>query len=170
MSRVEPAHDFAMPRVSWAARLRALDPMLLLWVALAAALIFLVVNPLFRLVLTSFQAADTGELTLANYVTAYSRPRYVQALWNSLVLGTAVSALCVVFAVPMAWALSRTDMPAKNLVRLSVFGAFVTPPYLGAIGWILLAGPNAGWLNRTWVGLTGAEHGLFDIYSFPGLT
>jgi iron(III) transport system permease protein len=84
-------------------------------------------------------------------------------------LGAAVSALCVLFAVPMAWAISRTDMPAKHLVRLSVFGAFVTPPYLGAIGWILLAGPNAGWLNRVWVALTGAESGLFDIYSFPGL-
>ena len=50
-----------------------------------------------------------------------------------------------------------------------VLGAFITPPYLGAIGWILLAGPNAGWLNKIWMGLTGAEHGLFNIYSMPGL-
>jgi iron(III) transport system permease protein len=172
MSRVEPVGDLVarpLRRATLAARLRALDPTLLLWVVLAAALVFLVVNPLLRLVLTSFQAADTGAFTLANYVAAYSRPRYLQALWNSLMLGAAVSALSVLFAVPMAWAISRTDMPAKNLVRLSVFGAFVTPPYLGAIGWILLAGPNAGWLNRAWVALTGAESGLFDIYSFPGL-
>ncbi len=171
MSRVEPA-GLALPahRSAWSARLRALDPMLLLWVALAAVLVFLVVNPLFRLVLTSLQTADGSAFTLSNYVAAYSRPRYVQALWNSLMLGASVSVLTVLFAVPMAWAISRTDMPGKNLVRLSVFGAFVTPPYLGAIGWILLAGPNAGWLNRTWVWLTGAESGLFDIYSFPGLT
>ena len=50
-----------------------------------------------------------------------------------------------------------------------VLGAFIIPPYLGAIGWILLAGPNAGWLNRIWVGLTGAEDGLVNIYTFSGL-
>jgi len=150
--------------------MRALDPTVLVWLALAAVLIFLVVNPLLRLVLTSFQAADTHAFTVANYIEAYSRPRYIEALRNSLMLGAAVSALTLLFAVPMAWAISRTDMPGKHLIRLGAFGAFVTPPYLGAIGWILLAGPNAGWLNRAWMGLTGAEHGLFDIYSFPGLT
>jgi iron(III) transport system permease protein len=71
--------------------------------------------------------------------------------------------------VPIAWAISRTDMPAKGLVRLMVFGAFITPPYLGAIGWILLAGPNAGWLNKAWMALTGAGHGIFNVYSMPGL-
>ncbi|MEJ0071522.1 MAG: iron ABC transporter permease [Pseudomonadota bacterium] len=171
MSRVEPAAALDLPlrRAGWAARLRAFDRTMLLWLALAAVLIYLVVNPLLRLVVTSFQTVDTGDFTLANYAAAYGRPRYVQALWNSLMLGAAVSVLCVLFAVPMAWAIARTDMPGKHLVRLSVFGAFVTPPYLGAIGWILLAGPNAGWLNRIWIASTGAGTGLFDIYSFPGL-
>jgi iron(III) transport system permease protein len=50
-----------------------------------------------------------------------------------------------------------------------VFGAFIIPPYLGAIGWILLAGPNAGWLNKIWIALTGAESGLFNVYSMAGL-
>ena len=50
-----------------------------------------------------------------------------------------------------------------------VFGAFIIPPYLGAIGWILLAGPNAGWLNKVWIALTGAESGLFNVYSMTGL-
>jgi hypothetical protein len=50
-----------------------------------------------------------------------------------------------------------------------VLGAFITPPYLGAIGWILLAGPNSGWLNQVWMAVTGAHEGLFNIYSFEGL-
>ena len=33
---------------------------------------------------------------------------------------------------------------------LTVLGAFILPPYLGAIGWILLAGPNAGFINQLW--------------------
>ncbi len=148
---------------------RRFDPLILLWVALALILGFLVINPLLRLVMTSLEAADTGAFTFANYVAAYGRPRYVQALWNSLRLGLSVTVLCLVFALPMAWAVSRTDMPGKGAIRLLVLGAFITPPYLGAIGWILLAGPNAGWINKLYVALTGASEGFLDIYSFPGL-
>jgi iron(III) transport system permease protein len=150
-------------------RARSFDPLLILWLVLAAALILLVINPLFRLVQTSLQDADTGDFTLLNYVAAFSRPRYILAMWNSLRLGASVTVLCLIFAVPIAWAVSRTDMPCKGLVRMLVLGAFITPPYLGAIGWILLAGPNSGWLNRVWMGLTGAQEGLFNIYSFTGL-
>ncbi len=147
---------------------RRFDPLLLLWIGLAAALIFLVVNPLLRLLLTSLQTAD-GVWTLGNYFAAYGRPRYIQALWNTLHMGVWVTALCMAFALPIAWAVSRTDMPGKSAVRVLVLGAFATPPYLGAIGWILLAGPNAGWLNKLYMSATGADEGLLDIYSFPGL-
>jgi iron(III) transport system permease protein len=153
-------------------RRRALpfDPLIILWIVLAAALVLLVVNPLFRLVQTSLQDTDTGAFTWMNYVTAYSRPRYIGAMLNSLRLGAGVTVLCLLFAVPIAWAVSRTDMPAKGLIRFLVLGAFVTPPYLGAIAWILLAGPNSGWLNRVWMAVTGAHQGPFNIYSFGGLT
>ena len=172
MARTEPADTpLAWARPSVATRLRNFDPTILVWLLLIAILAFLVINPLLRLVLVSLAEKDTGAFTLANYAAAYGRPRYIQALWNSVVLGAAVSVLCLIFAVPIAWGVSRTDMPAKGLVRLLVLGAFITPPYLGAIGWILLAGPNAGWINRIWYALGGTEgEPLFDIYSFPGLT
>ncbi len=150
-------------------RARSFDPLLLLWILLAAVLVFLVVNPLFRLVQTSLEEADTGAFTLLNYVAAFSRPRYITALLNSLRLGAMVTALCLLFAVPMAWAIARTDMPGKGFIRLLVLGAFITPPYLGAIGWILLSGPNSGWLNRVWMAATGLPEGIFDVYTFNGL-
>lgn len=145
------------------------DPLIILWVLLALALLVLVVNPLFRLIQTSLQDTDTGAFTWMNYVTAYSRARYITAMLNSLRLGASVTVICLVLAVPVAWGVSRTDMPLKGMIRILVLGAFVTPPYLGAIGWILLAGPNSGWLNRGWMALTGAQEGLFNIYSFGGL-
>ena len=88
---------------------------------------------------------------------------------NSLKLGAAAAALAGVFAVPLAWAVSRTDMPGRGFTRMLVLATFITPPYLGAVGWILLAGPNAGWLNRVCMLVTGAEAGPFNIYSFTGL-
>ncbi|MFN5143141.1 MAG: ABC transporter permease, partial [Burkholderiales bacterium] len=48
-------------------------------------------------------------------------------------------------------------------------GTFVIPPYLGAVGWILLAGPKAGWLNRLFTDWLGWESGPLNIYSMTGL-
>ena len=147
---------------------RHLDKSSWVWLLAIAALLFLVVNPLLRLLVVSFQQPD-GAFTLANYAAAYSRSRYVDALVNSLILGVSAASLCLVFGVPLAWALSRTDMPGKGLVWVSILGTFIIPPYLGAVGWILLAGPNAGWLNRLVVELTGMEKGPFNIYTMAGL-
>jgi iron(III) transport system permease protein len=149
-------------------RWRHLDRSLVVWILLAGALLLLVVNPLARLLWSSFQS-ESGAFTLANYAAAYGRWRYVEALLNSLVIGLAVGALCLVFGVPMAWAVSRTDMPGKGLVWAAILGTFIVPNYLGAVAWILLAGPNAGWLNRLYKGLTGADAGPFNIYTKTGL-
>lgn len=148
---------------------RNLDKSAWVWVLAIVVLVLLVVNPLLRLLIVSFQQPDTGAYTLANYAAAYGRSRYVDALVNSLILGVSAASLCLVFGLPLAWAVSRTDMPGKNLVWISILGTFIIPPYLGAVGWILLAGPNAGWLNRLVVELTGMEKGPFNIYSMTGL-
>ncbi len=150
-------------------RWRHLDKSVFLWLLLVAALLVLVINPLARLVWSSVQDGATGAVTLDNYLAAYGRWRYLEALVNSLVLGLAVAAVCVVFGVPMAWAVSRTDMPGKGLVWAAILGTFIMPSYLGAVAWILLAGPNAGWLNRVYMGLTGAAAGPFNIYTMAGL-
>ncbi len=141
----------------------------LIWVAVALILVVLVVNPLLQLVRISLEDGATGAVTLSNYVEAFSRWRYIAGFRNSLIMGVCVAFLALVMAVPMAWAVSRSDMPAKHLVRLMVLATFITPPFLGATSWILLAGPNAGWLNRLYKGLTGAETGFLDIYTFAGL-
>jgi iron(III) transport system permease protein len=152
------------------ARLRHIEPVMLLWIALIGVLLFLVAFPLAKLFVVSFEDQRTGAFTLGNYAFAYGRERYINALVNSLLLGLASATLAVILAVPMAWALSRTDMPGKGLTWATVLGAFILPPYLSAIGWILLAGPNAGFVNRFWRDLTGLDAPLFNIYSFEGMT
>ena len=170
--RVAEGEAAAVPAVAPSAfgqRWRHLDKSSWVWLLAIAVLVFLVVNPLARLFIVSFQEPDSGAFTLANYVAAYSRSRYIDALGHSLVLGLSAASLCLAFGVPLAWAVSRTDMPAKGLVWVSILGTFIIPPYLGAVGWILLAGPNAGWLNRIVMSVFGADKGPFNIYSMPGL-
>ena len=145
------------------------NPTKLLWAGLALALILLVGNPLLRLILISFQDPSSGVYTFGNYTEIASRWRYLIGYRNSLALGFSVACLCLLFAVPMAWGVSRTNMPGKNLIQVLVLATFVTPPFLGATSWILLAGPNAGWINRAYMAIFGAETGILNIYSFPGL-
>lgn len=168
MSTVTPPASAAGRPASLGERLRHMDRSYWVWILAIVVLLVLVVNPLVRLLLVSFQDSE-GAFTLANYASAYGRSRHIDALLNSLVLGVSAASLCLVFGVPMAWALSRTDMPWKGLIWISILGTFIIPPYLGAVGWILLAGPNAGWLNRAFVALTGADSGPFNIYSMTGL-
>ena len=72
----------------------------------------------------------------------------------------------------MGWLVARTDMPLRRTVRALVTASFVTPPFLGAIAWELLAAPNCGppqqGLARASTGGREDEH-LFNIYSLPGL-
>lgn len=147
----------------------AINPTTLVALLLALILIFLVANPLFQLVKYSFTRASDGSLTFANYVTAFGRPRYVQALINTLELATVATAICGVIAVPLAWAVSRTNMPGRGFVHVMVMASFLIPPFVGAIGWILLGGPNSGWVNRAWMAVTGASSGPINVFTFSGL-
>ncbi len=152
-----------------AGRFGRLEPATLVWVLLVAVLALLVLWPIGELVVTSFQKARTGVFTIQNYFDAYGRARYVDALLNSLALGAVSAIISVVLAVPMAWAAARTDMPGRGFATFTVLAAFILPPYLGAVGWILLAGPNAGWINQIWSFVTGAEASLVNVYTFSGL-
>ncbi len=159
---------------AWRARVpsRWADPSLWLFGVLTVLLAFLVANPILRLIWDSVAASDGG-VTLRHYAAAFGRSRHVQAMLNSLLLGGAVTGIALLLGVPLALAVSRTNMPGRQLTHLSVLAAFVMPNFLGAIAWILLAGPNAGWLNRLWVevfgGVFGSNRGPLNIFSFWGL-
>ena len=49
--------------------------------------------------------------------------------------------------------------------------SFITPPFIGAVAWVLLAAPNSGLLNQYYRWITGAgpfDH-LFNIFSSAGI-
>jgi iron(III) transport system permease protein len=138
-------------------------------VALAAlALLLLVVHPLGWIVFNSLHDDATGAWSVANYATLVSNRSLIEPMVNSLLLGFAVAVLSVVLGVPIAWLVARTDMPGRKLVGVLVLAAFVTPSFIGATAWILLAAPNSGWLNVLARKLPGIGRPLFDIYSMPG--
>ena len=136
---------------------------------LATALVLLIVLPMSWLVYYAF--TDKGSFTLENFGRLVSDPTFLEPLITTFILATSTSLICCIVAAPMGWLVARTDMPLRRTVRLMVTASFVTPPFLGAIAWELLAAPNSGLLNklaRSAFGVADDEH-VFNIYSFPGL-
>jgi iron(III) transport system permease protein len=133
----------------------------------AVALLGLVVLPLISLVLSS--VIDDGQPTLAHFRAALGKRLYVQALWNSLVLGAWTAVLSVVIGLPMAWAVGRTDAPGKRFIHLTAVIAYITPPYLTAIAFVYLFSPNAGLLNRFARETLGLPALTFNVFSMAGL-
>jgi iron(III) transport system permease protein len=135
----------------------------------AAVLVLLIVLPMSWLVYYAF--TDKGSFTLENFGRLVSDPTFLEPLITTFILATSTSLICCIVAAPMGWLVARTDMPLRRTVRLMVTASFVTPPFLGAIAWELLAAPNSGLLNklaRSAFGVADDEH-VFNIYSFPGL-
>ena len=140
------------PEVSPAARTARrlwFDPSTLVWVTIAVILTILVVVPLYRLVVLSFRPTgqDAG-WTIAQYLRAFGDPLHLKPILNTAIICFATSIFSTLIGAIVAWGVTRTDIPGGTFLRTSVLASFVMPPFLGAIAWILLAGPSAGLLNR----------------------
>jgi len=144
-----------------------MDRSLPVWVITALALALLILWPLGWLAYVS--VSGEGGLTLAHYRKVFTDPHFQKALWNTVILAFWVGLASLAIGIPMAWLSARTDLPGKRLIRGLMMASFVTPPFLGAFAWVMLAGPNAGLLNKVYRTLTGAEDPLVNIFSMPGL-
>ena len=145
-----------------------MDRSLPVWILAALALVMLIVLPLGWLVSMSLHGTEGGA-TLAHYERAFGDPALRTALWNTLILAFWVGLASLAIGAPMAWLVARTDLPGRRLMQHLIMASFVTPPFLGAVAWVMLAGPNAGALNRLYRSLTGSEDPLFNVFTMTGL-
>src|SRR5450631_2825538 len=136
----------------------------------AVCLILLIVLPLSWLAVYSV-TDKANHLTLQNFVTLFTDPDFLDPLLTTAIIATTSATICCLVAAPMGWLVSRTDMPGRQFIRALVTASFVTPPFLGAVAWELLAAPNSGLLNQLYRLVTGAESDahLFNIYSMTGI-
>src|SRR6476659_2080767 len=138
-----------------------------LWL-FAAFMIVLIVLPMSWLAVFAF-TDKARHPTLQNFVTLFTDPAFLDPLLTTAIIATTSAVICCLVAAPIGWLVSRTAMPGRQTIRALVTASFVTPPFLGAVAWELLAAPNSGLLNQLYRYLIGAEDPLFDIYSLTGL-
>lgn len=148
-------------------RLKYRDPSLAVWIGAALFLVFLMLFPLGAIFSASIW--DQTGLTFSKYIEVFSNRVFFTAIWNTVIVSFWVGLIALVIGGLLAWVVTRTDVPLKKTIRALVMASFVTPPFLGAFAWTLLAGPNAGLLNRFYRTITGTEDALFNIFTMPGL-
>jgi iron(III) transport system permease protein len=96
------------------------------------------------LVLAFFPGAfgqGTGGFSLAPFRTAY-QGYVVTALFNSLWVGLAASAIALAVAVGLAWLCERIRIPGAGAWRLGVWALLLVPTYLSALGYEDMLAPQ----------------------------
>ncbi|MBO0752248.1 MAG: iron ABC transporter permease, partial [Bradyrhizobiaceae bacterium] len=159
---------FADSNSGW--RPRRFDLSMPLFAVLTVVLCVLVLFPLGWLVY--YAVTDrSGSLTLANFSRLLSDASIHRAFVIAMAMAAGVGLFSCLVATPLAFLVARTDMPGQRLIRSLVTASFVTPPFLGAIAWAMLAAPNSGILNNIyrWAFDLDPSAVLFNIYTFPGL-
>jgi len=83
-------------------------------------------------------------------------PAVLGALRLSLVTASAATVLCLVFGVPLAWLLARSELPGLRAARALVTVPLVLPPVVGGVALLLVLG-RSGLIGRyleAWFGFS----------------
>lgn len=134
-----------------------------------AAVSILIIFPLVRMFKGSILTPE-GQFSLIFFKNIINDPALFQAFKNSMFIAVGATFISLITGVPMAWAVSRTDIPLKNFIRNLTTVSMVTPPFLGAIAWIFLLGPGSGKFNMLFKKLFNTQLTLFNIFSLEGIT
>lgn len=139
----------------------------LIMIAAVGAVTVLVVLPIGSLLIGSVWSEDG--LTFALFERALSARLYLQALINSLILGAWTSLFSVIIGVPLAWTVSRTNVPGKRMIQITASLSYLSPPFLTAIAFVYLFSPNSGLINMFMRDVVGLPWLTFNIFSMTGL-
>ncbi|RPJ78150.1 MAG: iron ABC transporter permease [Alphaproteobacteria bacterium] len=99
---------------------------------------------------------------IQDFLAVLKNENTLKAIKNTLLVSGSVGLFCLILGIPLSWILTRTDLPMKKNFRSWFCLPYAIPPFVGAIGWIILANPTSGVLNQ-WFGLH------LNIYTFWGL-
>jgi iron(III) transport system permease protein len=132
-----------------------------IWVWLSCAMLVLLgvflVYPVANIFLASLGGPGHGE----GWAIVFGDPRYLRAIANTLLLGTAVTLAAMGVGVPLAYLTARYDYPGKAIVSILPLVTLVTPEVIVAQTWLMMLGNNG--LIRRWL----LEHGV-ALPSFSG--
>lgn len=135
-----------------------------------AVVVVLLILPLLNIFASSFIGKETGRLDLSNYREFLSKPYYLTAILNSLVVSVGGTIGAVVLGVPLAFFVSRYRIYATPMLSTLAVLALLSPPFIGAYSWVIMLGNNGfvrNFLSSFGVGLPTiyGPFGIILVYS-----
>jgi iron(III) transport system permease protein len=148
------------------------EPQLAVVTFVGVVIAYLALSPTVMLFYGSFRSTPlgvAGELTLANYILAYTDPLTYQLLANSFIFAAGSAALATVLAAVLAWISIRTNAPFRKLFELTAIIPNIFPPVMLAVSWTVLLSPRTGLINRLLMDLFALESAPLNVYSMSGM-
>ncbi len=104
-----------------------------------------------------------GLLTNIDRLSDISTGPHGALLLNSLRLASATAVFSLFAGVPIAFLVSKTDLPRKGLFKLAFAAILIIPPYISALAWIDMLGPD-GFLRSFLLGIFGISPSIYGLW------
>lgn len=101
----------------------------------------------YPLLLTLAEALGSPNWTLSHFAEFLRRPDEWRALWGSLWISLATTALAAAIGVPLAFLFERAEFPGRRPLGTLIALPVVLPPLVGVIAFLFLYG-EGGFLSR----------------------
>ena len=98
-------------------------------------LFLLIILPLIMILVKGF-IPEAGTSFFGNVAQLFSSDS-LKVLWNSIMLGIAVVILSTVLALPLSYIMTKTPLAKYQFLDILIMIPFMTPPYIGSMGWML---------------------------------
>jgi putative spermidine/putrescine transport system permease protein len=121
-----------------------------LWLAGPAILLVgaVFILPVGLLLLRSFSDPRWG---LQNYAAAFAQPVYLRVFWNTVVIASSVTVLCLIIGYPVAYTMAHAGERGRRFLVFVVLIPFWTSLLVRTYAWLVLLQQN-GLINRVLVG------------------
>ncbi|MCD8916272.1 iron ABC transporter permease [Staphylococcus simulans] len=98
-------------------------------------LVCLIVMPLCMILIKGFM--PSAEVGFLDNIKQLVQADNLKILWNSIILGLAVVVLSTLIALPLSFIMVKTALARHQWLDILIMIPFMTPPYIGAMGWML---------------------------------
>jgi iron(III) transport system permease protein len=144
---------------------------IMLAVAVAASLaVFGLIGTILWLSLRGDSASAAESLyTLSHYRDVLANPFVYRVLVNTFLYSGVAVSIAMIFGIPIAWLVERTDLPGKSLVFTLMTVSLVIPGFSVALGWVFLLHPRVGLINILLIATFGLDEAPFNIASIVGM-
>ena len=103
-----------------------------------------------------------GELQWSAPLRTLADAGLIRVMASTLWLGVCVIAGTTVLALPLAWLMANTVIGRRKWLDIVLLVPFMTPPYIGSMGWILFMQKN-GYLEQFMPALTAVTPYFFTM-------